>query len=203
MSDEIYWCPRIWYWPYYGFCPNERAWYGEMKQSEKWRETGGFAAIPAYPDPKEANVTRLRLVETGDGEPVDKLVQIVTINERLDDKPIDTICGIIVHEAWHVFQHMCDEIEEDKPSHEFAAYTLQTIAQQLFKGYLTTRRPGEFVITPDSNEPAIAEGGSDVPIIRTTHPHPAAPPLPAPSGRTASRGRKHPRKAARPRQQRQ
>ena len=43
--NEVYWCQRIWYWPYYGFCPNEHAWYEEMKRSQKWLETAGHAAI--------------------------------------------------------------------------------------------------------------------------------------------------------------
>lgn len=202
VSDEVYWCPRIWYWPYYGFCPSEKAWYAEMKNSEKWRVTDGHAAIPAYPDPKEANVTRLRLVETGDGEPVDKLVQLVTIAPHLDRLPIDTVMGIIVHEAMHVFQHMCEEIEEDRPSSEFAAYTLQSMAQQLFKGYLLTRRPDEFTLTSESNgddtkdTPLTETGTAGVGSLHKARRDPEPLSLPVAAGRTAA-GPSRRRKASR------
>lgn len=200
-TNEVYWCQRIWYWPYYGFCPNEHAWYEEMKRSEKWVASEGHAAIHPYPDPKEAMVNQLRLVETGDGKPVDKLVQIVTIGAHLDKMPIDTVVGIIVHEASHVFQHMCEEIGEDKPSPEFTAYTLQSMTQQLLKGYLLTRRPGEFKLTSDSSDddtkdaPATdadkAAGGSS----RTAHPDREPPLLPSGAAPKASPRRR--RKAVR------
>jgi hypothetical protein len=202
--DEVYWCPRIWYWPYYGFCPSERAWYREMRNTQKWIETDGYAAIHPWPNPREAMVTRLRLVEHDEGAPpVDKLVLMVTAADHLDSKPIDTVCGVIVHEAAHVFRYLCKEIGERKPSAEFVSYTMQTIAQHLFKGYLLTRRPGEFVVTPESNDeatkdepPIVTDGGKAASeTSRTTHLDRKLPPPPAGAGPTVSHPRR--RKAAR------
>jgi len=201
--DEVYWCPRIWYWPYYGFCPSERAWYKEMRNTQSWIESDGHAAIHPWPNPKEAKVTRLRLVEHEEGAPpIDKLVLLVTVADHLDQKPIDTVCGVMVHEAAHVFRYLCKEIGERKPSAEFVSYTLQTITQQLFKGYLLTRRPGEFVVTSESNEeikdePPTVEDTIGAGSSRKAPPHPP----PAPHLQAAGRSVAHPRrrKAARPR----
>jgi hypothetical protein len=170
--NEVYWCERIWYWPYYGFCPNEHAWYEEMKRSAKWIETSGHAAIPEWPDPVEASVTRLR-VSSFSGEK-GKLACVVTINSSYDDRPIDTIVGMIAHEAAHVFGMLCDEIGEDKPSPEFIAYTMQSITQQLLTGYLVTRRRGEFITSESKTDDAPTDAGtvaSD--SLHTARPDPA------------------------------
>jgi hypothetical protein len=198
MTDEVHWCSRIWYWPYFGFCPNERAWYAEMKNTQKWVETGGFAAIPEWPEPKEGMVSRLRMVEREEGkQPVDKLVLLVTVADHLDAMPIDTVVGIMAHEAVHIWQYLCEEIGEDHPSKEFMAYTLQTITQELLKGYLKTRRKGEFVTSEDKEEPKPPTGGdkeaSD--SSRTAHLDRTQQSPPATAGPIASRPRR--RKAAR------
>ena len=45
------------------------------------------------------------------------------------------ICGVIVHEAAHVWQFICAEMGEDEPGHEFEAYSLQWIVHDLIEDY--------------------------------------------------------------------
>jgi hypothetical protein len=41
--------------------------------------------------------------------------------------------GTIIHEAVHVFQNICSYIQEDDPSAEWEAYTIEYIATSLIK----------------------------------------------------------------------
>jgi len=43
--------------------------------------------------------------------------------------------GVLVHEAVHVWQSIRDHIGESKPSPEFEAYSIQSIAQKLMVAY--------------------------------------------------------------------
>ncbi len=40
--------------------------------------------------------------------------------------------ALIVHEAAHVWQHIRDQLGEQRPSPEFEAYSIQSICQELF-----------------------------------------------------------------------
>ena len=44
-------------------------------------------------------------------------------------------CGLIVHEAVHVWQAICEAMGEEQPSTEFEAYSLQAITQCLLEDY--------------------------------------------------------------------
>jgi hypothetical protein len=42
------------------------------------------------------------------------------------------IYALLCHEAVHIFQELCSQMNEEKPSKEFEAWTIQKISQDLF-----------------------------------------------------------------------
>ena len=69
----------------------------------------------------------------------DRLACIVCLDPRPGLDGID-VCGILAHEAVHVFQQLCDSIGESRPSVEFEAYSIGRIAERLMREY--ARRMG-------------------------------------------------------------
>ncbi len=64
----------------------------------------------------------------------DNEVIIVCIKDYENVDPIQ-ICGLLVHEAVHVWQNYCRSIGEREPSSEFEAYSIQRISQQLIESF--------------------------------------------------------------------
>ena len=48
---------------------------------------------------------------------------------------LNQIHGLLLHEAVHIWQELKLKMDEEKPSTEFEAYSIQTIAQDLFEMY--------------------------------------------------------------------
>lgn len=65
------------------------------------------------------------------------LVCVVCLNPPEEFDSVD-IAATLVHEAVHVFQRLCDSINEVAPSREFEAYSIERIAGRLMREY--TRR---------------------------------------------------------------
>jgi hypothetical protein len=59
---------------------------------------------------------------------------IVCIDKDAGHTPLEAI-GLLLHEAVHIWQHSCEEINELEPSKEFEAYSIQTVAQRLIEAY--------------------------------------------------------------------
>lgn len=59
---------------------------------------------------------------------------IVQIGDTSDKDQIQ-VYGLLLHEAVHVWQKMKKLMGEREPSSEFEAYSIQAIAQDLFKMY--------------------------------------------------------------------
>jgi hypothetical protein len=54
--------------------------------------------------------------------------------EKTDRAPSEVI-GLLIHEAVHIWQFSCEDMNETEPSEEFEAYSIQTIAQRLIEAY--------------------------------------------------------------------
>ena len=110
--SEVIWCDRGWQPVKWGFCPTKEAWDAEMKRmdyDEDW---------PL--DKAAAMVTQLE----------DGAVLLVTCRPEYDEEPT---LGLLVHEAVHVWQFMCERMHEDAPGDEIEAYSIQHIFLELKK----------------------------------------------------------------------
>ena len=88
-----------------------------------------------YPRPwvsKDARATTHVYLKEG------RVTCIVTLDESKCEEQIDIIC-VLVHEAVHVWQELCESIGEDKPSAEFEAYSIQQISYRLINDYRRQR----------------------------------------------------------------
>lgn len=108
--------------PYYiGLCQSEKAFRAEtrrLKVPKKQRPE----FLPAGSD------ACVHFFERHDG----KLLAIVCIGSVSGRSAVE-VYGLLVHEAVHVWQAICSEIGEDRPSAEFEAYAIQSIAQELMQ----------------------------------------------------------------------
>lgn len=64
-----------------------------------------------------------------------KVSCVVVVAEGQPDTDGIQIASLLVHEAVHVFQRLCDSIGEDRPSREFEAYSIERIAERLMREY--------------------------------------------------------------------
>lgn len=63
------------------------------------------------------------------------LCALVCIKQYGPEKDPNVIIGLIIHEAVHVWQHICLDLGERDPSSEFEAYSIQAISQRLIAKY--------------------------------------------------------------------
>jgi hypothetical protein len=124
-TDEVVWCNRGWQPVYFGFCPSKRAWTREMKKM----------GCPQEPYP------------TSDGRATtftmrNKVSVIVSLDATVakERSPLE-ITGLLAHEATHIWQKVRETMEEQNPSIEFEAYSVQAIYQELFRAWLDTSAP--------------------------------------------------------------
>lgn len=57
------------------------------------------------------------------------------------------IVGLLIHEAVHIWQSMCENIGENEPSREFEAYSIQWISQELMESFSEQTNYGQ--LTPE------------------------------------------------------
>lgn len=107
-----------------GLCQKERDFHKELKrlkipkkQWPQWLKSGYSARVHIF---------------TNDGTN-DKSC-IVCIGKR-KGRSIYAAYGLLVHEAVHIWQHICEDLNECSPSPEFEAYSIQMISQGLIAAY--------------------------------------------------------------------
>jgi hypothetical protein len=120
-ADKVVWCRQGWYPVAYAFVPSEKAWRAEMRRMN---------ATDDYPTSDARTVTFEK-----DGS----MRIFVTCAERLDGRdPMGIVC-LLVHEAVHVWQQMCEHCGDRDASHETEAYAIQRISGELMAAYANTR----------------------------------------------------------------
>lgn len=63
----------------------------------------------------------------------DDVICLVCLCEDFMKYTLAELCGLMAHEAVHIFQELCAVRGEKEPSKEFQAYTIQHITQQLIQ----------------------------------------------------------------------
>lgn len=105
-----------------GLCINEAQFRHEMKRLKIPRED--------WPDwiPEDSDA----VVHLFEAQTDHKKCAIVCIGTHED--PNVTV-GLLVHESVHIWQRICDALDEKNPSREFEAYAIQTISVRLIAAY--------------------------------------------------------------------
>jgi hypothetical protein len=95
--------------------------------------------VKEYVEPlatKKANST-LHILENSEGE---TLCIVFCPRKHLLEVSIAQMCGLLTHEATHIWQQYVIEINEKAPCHELEAYCVQRIAQNLIWQALRLRK---------------------------------------------------------------
>ncbi len=123
MADKVVWLDRGGLPTHVGFCPSAKAWKREMKR----------LGVKNSPYPQTDG--RCSTFESEKG----KTCVIITTGPRDDDHSAIEIIGILAHEVTHAWQAICRDIGEHEPSHEFEAYAMQRMLQDVVQAYADTR----------------------------------------------------------------
>lgn len=111
--------------PFLALVLSEKALLKAMKECKISKSDAG-----SWMKTENANAT-VHTFEHEDGD----LMCVVALD--ISSKPsLDSVIGLLVHEAVHIWQQFKRRIGEDSPSDEFEAYSIQTISQRLIASYL-------------------------------------------------------------------
>lgn len=106
-------------------------------------------------------------------ENVDEGVVCIVCIEATADRSYNEHVALLVHEAVHIFQYMCKEWGEKKPSKEFQAYGIQRISLDLIHDFAERTHNKRATAKPRSKSrtkrvvPAVAEESG----VDPTDPH--------------------------------
>lgn len=109
---------------YYGLCLSEKDFQKELKGLKIPRDEW-----PAFLASKSADATA-HFFESGDG----KRCCIITLGS-VKGRSVAQVHSMLVHEAVHLWQEIREDIGERRPSPEFEAYAVQSLAQRLIESY--------------------------------------------------------------------
>lgn len=119
------WLDRAYFPAYIAFIPDRKSWDKEIK-----------ALCKIYPD-------LMSKIQYPSGRGYCVLIEgnkdtiLIWLDPQLKKKDALSVC---VHECVHAFEFICQSMNEEKPSPEFAAYTTQAIFDQVWDAYLKNRR---------------------------------------------------------------
>jgi hypothetical protein len=108
---------------YLSLCTTERQFHQQMRHIKIDR-----ADWPPFLSSKHANATAHIFDQNG------KCTAIVCIHPAPERDQLEVV-GLVVHEAVHVWQEVLAHIGEHRPSAEFEAYSVQSLAQVLLGEY--------------------------------------------------------------------
>ena len=113
--------------PYcYSLCLNEMSFHAELKRlklsSSKWPDFQKNSACGATIHFFENNENNGKCA-------------IIALSETSKKYELEQIYAILVHEAVHLWQEICDDIGEKFPASEQEAYAIQRISQSLMYSY--------------------------------------------------------------------
>lgn len=111
--------------PYLSLCKTEAQFIAALKHL-------GVKDFPSFIVNDHSDAT-CHYIESSKGE----LGCIVCIRKCDNRTPIE-ICGLLVHEAVHIWQAYSERIGEHSPGKEQEAYAIQAVAQELMQSYADT-----------------------------------------------------------------
>ena len=125
---EIVWCSRaiVTLHNFYGLCTTEKMFQRELRKMNVPK-----ADWPAFIATPQSDATCHFFDNPEHGESC-----IVTLRDTAGRDPV-TVAGLLVHEAVHIWQRYRESIGERTPSHEFEAYSIQWISQELMFAYVS------------------------------------------------------------------
>lgn len=128
-KPNVQWCDRaIIVSPIrYALCTSEAAFHAELRRLE----------IPTHEWPQFVtpgkDATTHHFEETSERH----ALAIVCLGSTEGHTPVG-IAALLVHEAVHVWQEICERMGEHNPSREFEAYSVQWLSQELMDAYAKT-----------------------------------------------------------------
>lgn len=112
-----------------GFCPSRKAW-AKTAKSMGHKDT---------PYPHDDTPGPAAFCTTFAATKHISRCSVITIHKRVDKewkKNKNYVMGVVVHESVHAYQDVLTSMEEKRPSSEFEAYTVQSIACLVLQAYL-------------------------------------------------------------------
>jgi len=115
--------------PHIGLCISEEQFRGAYKKLKISQREYPDSWIP---DGKDACVYTTEALSADGGS--GSRAEVVCMRVRKGVDPVEVV-GLLIHESVHIWQRHCEHMGETKPSREFEAYSIQSIAQSLIEEY--------------------------------------------------------------------
>lgn len=112
---------------YWALCLSQETFFAELRMLKVTGEWPLFV-----PDDKDACVHWFTKIGAGGKDCV-----FICMRDMDKRTPIE-VAGLLVHEAVHVWQEVCLNMGEKKPSREFEAYSIQRLSLNLMEAYAKT-----------------------------------------------------------------